>query len=144
MNFIKKKLITLLKKFENPEYISLKEKLNLAEDSNTSPEVLEKLAGDAHYTVRSYVARNPNCPIKVLEKLSDDIDFLVRYWVARNNNCPVEILEKLDTDNNFVRLGVEQNSNYKIRLSITPMQHEKLKSLIEASQDPELMVIMDA
>ena len=48
-------------------------KLELAKDPNTSPEVLEELATDEDYWVRFRVAQNPNCP-----------EYIKTYLVARD------------------------------------------------------------
>ena len=48
-------------------------KIELAQDPNTSPEVLEKLATVENYWVRSNVKQNPNCP-----------EYIKTYCIARN------------------------------------------------------------
>ena len=63
-------------------------KVELANDSNTPPKVLEQLANDESSIVRLPVAENPNTPPKILEQLANDKEWEVRYCVARNLNTP--------------------------------------------------------
>lgn len=44
--------------------------------------------------VRAAVAGNPNAPELLLLELSQDKSLLVRSWVARNPQCPVNVLER--------------------------------------------------
>ena len=60
------------------ESMSVDEKINFAKNNTTSPEILEKLAGDGDDDVRYYVAGNPNTPIDILRKLALDEDEYVR------------------------------------------------------------------
>ncbi len=64
------------------------DKFELAQKSNTPPEVLEKLATDEAWGVRYSVAHNPNTPPKALEKLANDKDIVVRRCVAYTSNTP--------------------------------------------------------
>jgi 3-methyladenine DNA glycosylase AlkC len=60
----------------------------LAENPNTSPEILEQLASDESFYVRRCVASHPNTPPKVLEQLATDEEYYVRWSVALNPNTP--------------------------------------------------------
>ena len=73
----------------------------LARNSNTSKETLEKLSNDENNSVRCDVANNPNTSIEVLEKLSNDEDYSVRCDVANNPNTSKETLEKLSNDEDY-------------------------------------------
>ena len=56
------------------ESMSTDEKLKLARNKNTSPEILEKLADDEDANVRETVAENPRTPVDILRKLALDED----------------------------------------------------------------------
>ncbi len=50
--------------------------------------ILEQLAGDENWWVRSGVARNSNTPTAILKRLAKDGDEWVRGWVASNPQYP--------------------------------------------------------
>jgi 3-methyladenine DNA glycosylase AlkC len=86
-----------------------KNNYDLAGDSNTSLDVLEKLSKDKDRWVREGVALNTSTPISILEKLSTDEDWYVRRGVAINSSTPIKILEKLSKDKNWkVRKAVQK------------------------------------
>jgi hypothetical protein len=60
----------------------------LATNPNTPSEILERLANDNNWCVRSGVVRNPNTPPETLERMANDEDSCVRYWVTFNPNTP--------------------------------------------------------
>jgi len=66
----------------------------LAQDPNTTPEILKSLATDGHPGVRYWVARNPNTTPEILKSLATDDDYYVRYWVAHNPNA-TELVRRL-------------------------------------------------
>ena len=85
----------------------------LAENSNTSPETLARLANDEDYEVRRNVAINPNTPIKSLEHLANDVEWIVRSYVAENLNTPQESLKNLANDDDWdVAYFARNNENY--------------------------------
>ncbi len=63
-------------------------KIKLADDSNTSTEVLTKLSKDKDkdWFIRYCVTENPNTPKEVLKKLSKDEDVSVRYYATEKPN----------------------------------------------------------
>jgi DNA helicase II / ATP-dependent DNA helicase PcrA len=67
----------------------------MADNPNTPPSALEKLATDEDANVRRAAAENPNTPASFLEKLAADEDKWVRRAVAGNPNTPASLLEKL-------------------------------------------------
>lgn len=83
------------------------------------------------------LARNPNTPPEVLKVLANDVYSRVRYEVAQNPNTPQETLKVLATDEySSVRCEVAQNPNYKKKtLELTSTQYEALKKLVESGQD---------
>lgn len=87
----------------------------LAEDPNTDPETLDRLANVEDYDVRLWVARNPNTSPETLDRLADyadDGDFWVRYWVAANLNTQPKTLDRLAKDENWpVGWRVSKNHN---------------------------------
>lgn len=67
--------------------ISTKEKIDIAKNPNTSPEILSELAKDKDDAIRCAVAMNPNTPEKVLfSLLLEDQCFSVLYDVTQNPN----------------------------------------------------------
>ena len=123
---------------DDVEFLKKHGKLNLLENNNASPEmidelvedgdwhvreevaynpkipvdILRKLAGDENEHVRWGAIRNPNIPADILRELAEDKDERMRYEVARNPNTPIDILMRLaeDVDKN-VRQGVASNPN---------------------------------
>ena len=92
------------------EFLKKHGKINLLENNNASPEIIDELAEDRDWHVRYGVARNPNTPVEVIMKLAEDEDANVRYGVARNPNTPVEVIMKLTEDEDVnVRYGVADN-----------------------------------
>ena len=77
---------------------TVKERRREAQSAHTSPQELEKLAGDTDCWVCRYVAHNPNCPTHALEKLAGAEDWWARWNVARNPNCPTHVLLQLLDD----------------------------------------------
>ena len=93
--------------------------IEVANNPNTPPEILAKLADGGGILIRKVVANNPNTPPEILAKLADDEDWIVRSTVARNQNTPLEILAKLSEDEYVVvRRTVANNPNYSSRNSI--------------------------
>ena len=78
---------------------------------------LEKLATDDDVIVRKIVAENKNTSIDILEKLATDKEDYVRQAVAENKNISLKILEELATDES-VRVNLAVISNPKSTLSI--------------------------
>ena len=94
------------------EFLKKYGKINLLENNNASPKMIEELIEDEDWTVRYGVAVNSNAPTEVLRKLVEDDELTVRIAVSRNPSTPVEILSKLAEDKNrFVRIAVAENPN---------------------------------
>jgi hypothetical protein len=92
--------------------LTVGEKLELAENSNTSTETLTSLARDEYWKVRYYVTQNPNTPPEALTRLAEDEDWEVREEVAYNPNTPVETLACLADDKDpSVRWYIANNPN---------------------------------
>ena len=70
----------------------------VAENSKTPAEVLNILVNDEDYLVRLEVANNPNTAVNSLKILAFDYDAEVRWGVAKNPNTPVEVLKVLVND----------------------------------------------
>jgi hypothetical protein len=113
-------VLKVLKEVETPDILNLsyKEKIKLAQDSNTSQETLAILATDKDSLVRYYVARHSNTSQETLDILATDEDSDVRYWVARNPNYKKQTLE------------------------LNSVQYNALKKLIESGQDEVLKGIL--
>ena len=86
-------------------------KIKLAENENTSANVLEKLSNDENKSVRLAVAMNPNTPTATLDALARDDDRDdIRLAVAGNPNTSEVTLEALAKDEyEAVRLAVAEN-----------------------------------
>ncbi|MEI7511015.1 MAG: hypothetical protein WCJ84_02540 [Candidatus Peregrinibacteria bacterium] len=69
-----------------------------AQNVNTPPEDLWKLADDSQLAVRSYLATNPKLPPELFEKLSKDSATDVRVKIANNPGTPPAVLKKFYTD----------------------------------------------
>ena len=83
------------------EFLKKYGKINLLENNNASPEMINELVKDEDWHVRKEVAENPNTPAEILRELADDEDMDVRYEVASNPNTPAEALKKLAEDGNW-------------------------------------------
>ena len=105
------------------EFLKKYGKLNLLENNNASPEMIEELAEDEDKEVRQEVAKNPNAPAEALRKLAEDKYSDVRFAVSGNPNTPAEALKKLANDKYWgVKQAVAKHPN-------TPA--EALKKLAE-------------
>ena len=90
------------------EFLKKYGKINLLENNNASPEMIEELIEDEDWTVRYGVAVNSNAPTEVLRKLVEDDELTVRIAVSRNPSTPVDILRKLAEDkDSWVRAVAE-------------------------------------
>ena len=94
------------------EFLKRYGKLNLLENNNASPEMIEELAEDEDFEVRQEVAEHPNTPAEVLRKLAEDENWEVRREVARNPRTPAEVFMKLAEDGDkYVKEAVTNNPN---------------------------------
>jgi len=83
VEFVEAEVVNLKKVFlqEAPnDKLTFKEKKEVAQNPNTPPETLERLANDEDYWVRYWVARNPNTPPETLESLANDVDWGGSSW----------------------------------------------------------------
>jgi len=86
------------------------ERLSVAENENTSPDILDKLSQDENNEVRYSVSCNEKTKSETLDKLSNDKDVNVRLGVANNNSTSTETLDKMSNDKKWsVRYYVAQN-----------------------------------
>lgn len=130
--------------------LSFEEKERLAEDPDTSPDILILLAEDKNDIVRFHVARNSNTPLEILTNLAKDSRIngavaenpntppelliqlasskssITRYMVARNLKTPPETLAILAKDEDNV---VSEKANQTISL-INASQDESLKGIV--------------
>jgi hypothetical protein len=77
-----------------------KDRMAIASDPKSSPELLKKLAGDDNGLVRQTVADNPNTSAETLKYGAKDSNFMVRTSVAENPHTPPETLKALSQDSN--------------------------------------------
>ena len=95
---------------DDVEFLKRYGKINLLENKNASPEMINELVKDEYWRVRKEVAKNPNTPAEVLRKLAEDEDWLVRKEVAEHPSTPIEVLRKLAEDEvENVRYAVAEN-----------------------------------
>jgi len=102
----------------NFDEISFLSKLKMAKNTNSTPEILEKLSDDISENIRIQVCINKNCPIHILEKLSDDEVYYVKTSVVKNIKCTYEILKKLykyDDDDKNLKEIIAIHPNWKIK-----------------------------
>ena len=99
---------------DDVEFLKRYGKINLLENKNASPEVIDELVKDEDKDVKKEVARNPRTPAEVLTKLveNEDEDVDVRRLAVKHPSIPVDILTKLAEDRSLeVRCGVAENPN---------------------------------
>lgn len=98
----RKTLDTPVEAFEEIEVdlkkYSYKERIELAQDSQTPQYILVKLSRDNHKYVRRAVAENPSTPEQTLEELSNEQFAYMREAVAKNKSTSLATLEKLKRD----------------------------------------------
>lgn len=84
----------------------------VAENASTPVEALVRLADDEIPFVRARLASNPQMPVYLLIELANDTESSVRSSVARHPNCPIEQLESLAKDDAWcVKENVAGNRN---------------------------------
>ena len=99
------------------EFLKKYGKINLLENNNASPEIIDELAEDEDWRVRKEVAKNPKAPVEALRKFTEDKNIWVRKEVAKNPRTPAEILMKLAEDENgLVRMEVVDNPKAPVEL----------------------------
>ena len=97
------------------EFLKKYGKINLMENNNASPEMIEELAENEDWQVRKEVANNPKAPAEVLRKLVEDENKSVKYKVINNPSTPVDILKKLaDDKDKGVRKEVTKNPSIPV------------------------------
>ena len=99
----------------------------LAQDSNTSPKILNKLASSGDYLTHKYVAGNPNTSLKTLERLGNNFSDAI---VAN----PIFALLLLEQPNNkFLKLCLARSLTTSVNT---------LKTLI-ATEDEQIDINSD-
>ena len=99
------------------EFLKKYGKINLLENNNASPEIIDELAEDEDWRVRKEVAKNSRAPVEALRKFTEDKNVWVRKEVAKNPRTPAEILMKLAEDENgLVRMEVVDNPKAPVEL----------------------------
>ena len=86
--------------------MNIPEERQQAQDENTSPEVLTKLARSKNYQTRKYVAENPNTPIEI-----ETLDILCQEFPDKITANPIFNLLLLENpDSDFIRLSLARSS----------------------------------
>src|ERR1039458_7851484 len=98
------------------------ERITVAEDSTTSPEVLLIMARANNWLVRQRVASNPSAPPGSLELLAkEDGDWRVRMAIANNPATPRKVLQMM----------AEKTERRDVLCDIATNPHTPLEVLIE-------------
>jgi hypothetical protein len=115
VEFVEAEVVNLKKVFLQGapnDKLTFKEKKEVANNSNTPPETLDRLANDENSRVRYDVARNPNTPPEALNRLANDDHSFVRCGVAQNPNTSTVTLDRLANDGEcHVRCAAALNPN---------------------------------
>ena len=90
------------------------DKVKIAKDPSTSPDILEQLSNDENWMVRSGVAMNPSASPEVLEKLAHSKQRNIRYRVSENPSTPQEVLEWLIVDKGGTKTAAQQIEERRI------------------------------
>lgn len=77
------------------------------------PKVIEVMAEDRSWAMRSEAARSVYAPEKVLEKLSHDENIKVRYFVAANESTPFPVLKRMKQEGGRIAKIVISNPTYQ-------------------------------
>ena len=91
--------------------------IEMAQDPNTSPEILKKIIESASTHEDTYgvmcAIKNPNCPVEVLEKVIRRGETnITTVWAVENKKCPPYLLEEIleRGDNSLVSRHAAANS----------------------------------
>jgi len=108
------------------------ELLEVAENPETSTEILNKLAKSKYDRVREAVVKSLNAPLEILNKLVKDCSSYIREEVARNKNTSKADLVRLSTDSCVItRCEIAKNENTPKETLIQMLEVEKDKTVIE-------------
>ena len=77
----------------NEENNERKNKMLMAEDPLTSPEMLKKLAEENDYDIKIKIAHNPSTPPEILKKLAEENDYDINNAIAKNPSITLEIIK---------------------------------------------------
>jgi len=91
-----------------------RDKVTIAKDPSTPPNILEQLSDDENWMVRSGVAMNPSASPEVLEKLAHSKQRNIRYRVSENPSTPQEVLEWLIVDKGGTKTAAQQIEERRI------------------------------
>ena len=129
--------LSIDKEIARVQQLSDSERIALARDAHTVPEILEALAKDDDYLVTSYVADNSNTPGEALELLARDESADIRMSVAANPNTPVKTLQELSKDQTLaVQEGLASNPNTPAEVLLTLSKHENNFVKVAVLQNP--------
>jgi len=134
--------------------MSLNEKVNLANDFDTSHEILRELAKDKDFHIRLLVAENPNIPEDVLWDLAADENKGVKTSIAGNPSTPIDVLLELSEDADMdVRKYVarvsanaddwdwtDKDKNLRARVEVAANPNTPEDTLANLAQDTDIRV----
>ena len=123
--------------------LSDKERFELAENPNTSSEILDKLSHDEEDYIRAAVASNPNTQIGAMFKLAHDYKINVRFIVAKNTSFEV-ILKKLSKDEEeSVRSAVASNQNTSVEIfdKLSKDEKERVRDSVASNKNTSVEIL---
>lgn len=106
----------------------LDQKLELASNPSTPPEILAELANSGNVVVRTKVALHPNTSAFTLDKLVRDEDCVVRYRATDNPNTQLSTLEML--------VETQADSSFRARCSFLRIFRQEIQNI----KDPIISV----
>ena len=116
-------------------------KINLLENNNASPEIIDELAEDEDWRVRKEFAENPKTPAEALMKMAEDENCIVRNAVAENPRTPTEVLMRLAEDEDEeVRYAVAGNPNAPTEVLMRLADDEESRVKQEVANNPRIPV----
>ena len=117
----------------------------VAENSNCSADLLERLSESKDDDIRFAAAANPNASHEMLDRCADSNDKWLIYGAAHNPACPPRLLERLSGHaHDWARLGVAKNPAAQPGLLIelaAPQWTNVHHALIERSDLPHAALL---
>ncbi len=109
----------------------------VAKHSNTTPDILRRLAANQFVKVRGAVASQQQCPLEILETLAQDSAIEVREKVAANPNTPNRILETFaQSEKTAIRKAVASNPKLSQITLEQLANYEKIEVRRQVAQNP--------
>jgi len=103
------------------------EQEKLAENPDTSKDILQELSKEKDWVIRDSVAENPNTSGDTLKELTQkEEEEIVKCTIARNPNTPDDALRHLAKDDYWlVRRNILDNPNVSTKIIVMLFEYEK-------------------